>query len=1683
FFQGKYDNDLYSITSVTSESSRSKSGSRSPALAPNQIKTIVVDGNPADWSDADLVCTAPVLDNASWLCGAHHEPQFDYTALYMAYDLNNLYIGIQISDVRDVADPANAGSGDKPYTMNLPQWVALDVIDGKGYSGVNAQGMNSGEYDAWHKGQLFGGQNKPDYMIYFASNFWQGPFLYPYENNGASKWQPDAFRYTKTDGLQGKSGAGAREMILRTKDGAVFGTQNHAWNSRDSFFEIAVPLSLIGNPNPQTVKIMVGHGDGDMQSGIDCIPADSTNYNTTGATDYNSPLEWGDIDIFTVPFASIGGSSGIVDTGIVSGIVTDAVSGTQLSGVSVTIGSLTTLSDINGYYIFINAPVGEKTVIASKSGYITSASSVTVQKNITSSINLSLTIDAAPPKGPGFKFVSSDGLIEKIIRLADNSDVLTADYKENVSGNLNIRFGLSPNLNDMMINGKTNLEIVGGIAGSSYGLRNSNGGQAIITFRGAQYNSVFSDGTEGNYLLPLTKTIELTGNGEFSFNFTINNGSFSDDTSAPSSPTGIIADAGIGQAVIRWTANAEQDLSGYNVYRSQTSGSGFVKINGPLLTSLQFTNYALQLNQTYYYVVTAVDKAGNESVFSVQIGITITQTPPPAAPRDLSVSAGNGKITLTWTANSELDISGYNVYRSLTSGSGFVKINSSLILQNNFTDTAIVNGTKYYYNISAVNTQLQESSKSAEINATPVNSIAVTFNIDMTNQSGFTSVQIAGDLLTPSWSALQNQMTNTGNNIWTKTINLIEGSFLQYKYVKDNGAWEQDFLTTSKNRELNVINQNAGTMIVSNRWAVVGDLPPQTPGNFNLQALNNSVRISWSANTESDLKGYILERSIVSGSGYEQIGGLLTTSTYTDNSAVNGTRYYYRLKAVDNSDQYSQYTTEKSVVPDANPAPASPVGLIAYGKDGAIDLVWTANIESDLSGYNIYRSTDGINFNKINSNIVVSTNYTDNGLTNNTTYYYKLKAQNSIARESEFSYPSNAVPRQRQTSDKMYFAYHWHQHQPIYWPYENIVNTAGNPKNTTPVLDVLTWPDRINSYTHLPIDFVSQKVAYEGSPWKNAGVQISYSGSLIENLNNLSSSGIGYGGDWMNTYKWAHENFKTEKNNTRVDMVLFGYHHPLMPFIEYDDLRLQIKMHKRVIQRTFGDPVSKGMFPPENAFSLSMIPGLVDEGVQWVMIDNAHIDHCNKNYPWQSGEKINPANKADQLNPVQSKYVRLNCETNTSNDVSAVGLRPHWVQWVNPNTGEIKRIIGVPTERSIGYNDSYGDRNPPSMMGNLWQLNDDNSHPLLIVAAHDGDNAGASGNRYYLESCTPGSGDIELITIQDYLDMFPPDANDVVQVEQGCWVGADLGNSELHKWIGDPYYSGKVDFTNGTSSDWNSWAVMTAARNRMATMQKISPYQSVDAVISGNGSISEKAWHHYLVGQTSCYWYWDGKEEWDDKPTMAANNAMVFADQVINSGQDQVGPTIFPLQRQPYNPGAEEAFIGMQPNNFDVWTFVYDVSGLKRVQLKYRIDDDGENPINDVANEIYAGGLGVGPWQTISMTAEDVKMSSKGLPPTYKAKRYFASVNGFKNTLIDYYVETEDNLGNIAKSEIFHVWVGGNEGPELVWSPKFPTERDTITITGSKAGKLHWGTNGWNLPSQNYWPQGTVAYSDGKSVE
>jgi hypothetical protein len=656
-------------------------------------------------------------------------------------------------------------------------------------------------------------------------------------------------------------------------------------------------------------------------------------------------------------------------------------------------------------------------------------------------------------------------------------------------------------------------------------------------------------------------------------------------------------------------------------------------------------------------------------------------------------------------------------------------------------------------------------------------------------------------------------------------------------------------------------------------------------------------------------------------------------------------------------------------------------------------------------------------------------------------------------------------------------------HQPIYWPYESIVQTDANSRYGYSVTDIHN--QRLGPYTSWPKNAV-QKLIDAGL--QHGGAQVSFSGSLIENLNNLEANGNGNFTNWKSNWNYI-KNQKTSLNNPRIDMVGFGYFHSLMGLIDTYDIKAQIEKHKAMFAKNFPGTYSKGIFPPENAFSEREIPALSDENLQWVLVDNIHFDRSCQGYPFSTSGNLYEPNKADQRNPNPNDWIALSGLWAPTQNSALWGRQPHYVEYIDPNDGSSKKIIAVPADRYMGNEDGrggFGALSYDNVMSQLESYNTDPNHPILIVLHHDGDNYGGGTDSYYGSNfenfknwLLANPSRFVCTTIQDYLDMFPPDPNDIIHVEDGSWSGADNGDPEFLKWNGDP--------VSGYSPDRNSWGVITAAKNYVATANQMNASDLNTA----------NAWKYLLCGEASDYWYWDGSQSgvWDSHPARAAKPAIQYAQAVINAGgSDLTPPTIYIPQRQPYNPGGTEWGIA-QSNNFTIWTYAFDVSGLASVTLKFRTDLDGTIATE---NKTYAGGSGVTSWTSTSMTGVAITPQTNPLS-SYKALEYTAAINGLNNVMVDYYVEAVDNLGNTAKSPIQHVWVGTNSSsggggsgtPTVSWMPTSPTIDDSITIkvtNASQGAKLHWGVNNtgssWVQPNSVYWTTGSFLYGGtGPAVE
>ncbi|OQM75601.1 hypothetical protein [Manganibacter manganicus] len=135
------------------------------------------------------------------------------------------------------------------------------------------------------------------------------------------------------------------------------------------------------------------------------------------------------------------------------------------------------------------------------------------------------------------------------------------------------------------------------------------------------------------------------------------------DTTPPAVPNGLEMSSVLTPAAVMtvaWDFNSESDFLYYDLQVREE--------NGPWVsyqTSSTSQTVPVRPNVTYTARIRAVDKSGNASLYSDEVSHTVARdTIPPAAPIGLKVSAGIGTAWLKWTANTEADLSFYEVYES-----------------------------------------------------------------------------------------------------------------------------------------------------------------------------------------------------------------------------------------------------------------------------------------------------------------------------------------------------------------------------------------------------------------------------------------------------------------------------------------------------------------------------------------------------------------------------------------------------------------------------------------------------------------------------------------------------------------------------------------------------------------------------------------------------------------------------------------------------------------------------------------------------------------------------------------------------------------------------------------------------------------------------------------------------------
>jgi fibronectin type 3 domain-containing protein len=159
-------------------------------------------------------------------------------------------------------------------------------------------------------------------------------------------------------------------------------------------------------------------------------------------------------------------------------------------------------------------------------------------------------------------------------------------------------------------------------------------------------------------------------------------------------------------ATLIWDESTHEYLAGYNIYRATNAEGPFSMLNGENLIESWYQDTSIVAGQVYYYAVTNVDSADNESDYSNIVQLNAGAAVPPSGVR---ASILDGSIRIDWDAHPDPSVTGFNVYRSFSATSGFAQLNTVPVTAETFTDATAVLGETYYYAVSALNQAGYES--------------------------------------------------------------------------------------------------------------------------------------------------------------------------------------------------------------------------------------------------------------------------------------------------------------------------------------------------------------------------------------------------------------------------------------------------------------------------------------------------------------------------------------------------------------------------------------------------------------------------------------------------------------------------------------------------------------------------------------------------------------------------------------------------------------------------------------------------------------------------------------------------------------------------------------------------------------------------------------------------------------
>ncbi|MCK4642983.1 fibronectin type III domain-containing protein [bacterium] len=487
--------------------------------------------------------------------------------------------------------------------------------------------------------------------------------------------------------------------------------------------------------------------------------------------------------------------------------------------------------------------------------------------------------------------------------------------------------------------------------------------------------------------------------------------------------------------------NKRKNAAGYQLYFSETQDglSDSSPIDVGLTTEYILSGLCTDIN--YYIGVKAYDDSGYESP-----DISIIQGIPTLLYLiDIAIKNTNAgdSLKLFWKLENQIEnIVRFNIYRGVSEDHLMAATNEIAQVQYiedqdtyAFEDINLINGQRYFYTLgivtSTVNCGEYTSSKSDEIvSENPFPSPPLNFSA--TNYGDGNTVFLSWDK--PDRTDISKFVIYEGNSTDLDKINYI----MKYEilYMAPTEIFSKGLITNKEYffRICSVDTEMQEGPLSEMVSIITADSSiPLVPSGFTAVEGDSYVDLRWNYTNEDDIAGYIIYGKEGPNPGNNTLNFWENNATLIDNTIeknkiyyraenlINGVEYCFALFSRDTSMNYSDGVC-RTATPEIQIRPCPPLGLMANGNDGYIELEWMSNHVNDgVDHYNVYRSQEDPELSEfagwgdpVNVNPVKVNSFTDNNVVNGKSYYYCVSAVDvdrpADNQESEYSLHYGVVP-------------------------------------------------------------------------------------------------------------------------------------------------------------------------------------------------------------------------------------------------------------------------------------------------------------------------------------------------------------------------------------------------------------------------------------------------------------------------------------------------------------------------------------------------------------------------------------------------------------------------------------------------------------------------------------------------